>query len=174
MDSEYKSLRTAIMEAMSGVITPKPTTPADAASANTPKKTGADRKKGETWKTASGHFGAKNPQDITDYFEDEERAKAYAKGQGKGGSTDHAEVDSSREVPLDDQGFAKQEPQSGEAAPTADKKPSSARGEKSAAPVKPTAPAKPSATTKPATEKPAASQQAEPPEEHPDVLPAAP
>ena len=174
MDSEYKSLRTAIMEAMSGVITPKPTTPADAASANTPKKTGADRKKGETWKTASGHFGAKNPQDITDYFEDEERAKAYAKGQGKGGSTDHAKVDSSREVPLDDQGFAKQEPQAGEAAPTADKKPPSASGEKPTAPVKPTAPGKPSTTTKPATEKPAASQQAEPPEEHPDVLPAAP
>lgn len=150
MKNEYKSLRTVIMEAMGGIITPKPTTPADAPSSNVPKKTGVDRKKGETWKTASGHFGAKNPQDITDYFEDEERAKAYAKGQGKGGSVEHGKVDTSREVPLDAQGFAKQEPQSGEAA------------------------AKPSATTKPATEKPAASQQAEPPEEHPDVLPSSP
>jgi hypothetical protein len=168
MNSEYKSLRTVIMEAMSGVITPKPTTPADAASANTPKKTAPDRKKGETWKTASGHFAAMNPEGNRNYFDDEERAKAYAKGQDKGGSVDNSKVDTSREVPLDDQGFAKQEPQA------ADKKPSSASGEKPMAPVKPTAPGKPSTTTKPATEKPAASQQAEPSEEHPDVLPASP
>lgn len=151
MNSEYKSVRTIIMEIMSGVITPKPTTPADATSTNTPKKSGTKRKKGETWKTASGHFGAKNPQDITDYFEDEERAKAYAKGQGKGGSMDHSKIDSSREVPLDAQGFAKEEPQT-------DKKPLSGSDEKSVASV----------------EKPAASQKTEPPEEYPDVLPLSP
>ena len=109
-----------------------------------------------------------NPEGNRNYFDDEERAKAYAKGQDKGGSVDNSKVDTSREVPLDDQGFAKQEPQA------ADKKPSSASGEKPMAPVKPTAPGKPSTTTKPATEKPAASQQAEPSEEHPDVLPASP
>ena len=58
-----------------------------------------------------GYGEGDDDHDFEDYFEDEERAKAYAKGQGKGGSMDHAKVDSSREVPLDDQGFAKQEPQ---------------------------------------------------------------
>ena len=67
----------------------------------------AEHKKGEIWKTASGHYGAKNPAGTVDYFDDEQKAKAYSKGQGRGGSVDHGAVDSSREVPLDQDGYAK-------------------------------------------------------------------
>ena len=96
MSDEYKSLRTVILEVQGGMLAPQVV--------STAKPKQGERKKGETWKTASGHYGAKNPAGVTDYFEDEQRAKAYAKGQGRGGSVDHGKVDSSREVALDQDG----------------------------------------------------------------------
>lgn len=98
MSDEYKSLRTVIFEVQAGGF------PQVVSSVKQQK---SERKKGETWKTASGHYGAKNAQGITDYFDDEQRAKAYAKGMGRGGSVDHGKVDSSREVELDQDGYAK-------------------------------------------------------------------
>ena len=88
MSDEYKSLRTIILEVQAA-----------------PAKAG--HKEREVWKTASGHYGAKNPAGTVDYFDDEQKAKAYSKGQGRGGSVDHGAVDSSREVPLDQDGYAK-------------------------------------------------------------------
>ena len=88
MSDQYKSLRTVILELQAA-----------------PAKAG--HKEREVWKTASGHYGAKNPSGTVDYFDDEQRAKAYSKGQGRGGSVDHGTVDSSREVPLDQDGYAK-------------------------------------------------------------------
>jgi len=88
MSDQYKSLRTVILEVQAA-----------------PAKAG--HKEREVWKTASGHYGAKNPSGTVDYFDDEQRAKAYSKGQGRGGSVDHGTVDSSREVPLDQDGYAK-------------------------------------------------------------------
>ena len=105
MSEEYKSLRTVIFE-VQGAVAPKPAAkPAQKNSYSAAPK--EERKKGEVWKTASGHYGARNPAGVTDYFEDEERAKAYSKGQGRGGSVDHGSVDTSREVALDQDGFAK-------------------------------------------------------------------
>ena len=88
MSDQYKSLRTVIFEVQAA-----------------PAKVG--HKEREVWKTASGHYGAKNPSGTVDYFDDEQKAKAYSKGQGRGGSVDHGTVDSSREVPLDQDGYAK-------------------------------------------------------------------
>lgn len=88
MSDQYKSLRTVILELQAA-----------------PARAG--HKEREVWKTASGHYGAKNPSGTVDYFDDEQRAKAYSKGQGRGGSVDHGTVDSSREVPLDQDGYAK-------------------------------------------------------------------
>jgi hypothetical protein len=101
MSDLYKSLRTIIFEVQAAAA------PAPVAQPQQAAKPKTERKKGEVWKTASGHFGAKNPAGVTDYFGDEQRAKAYSKGQGRGGSVDHGEVDSSREVPLDQDGYAK-------------------------------------------------------------------
>jgi len=99
MSDEYKSLRTVIFEVQAAAA------PQVVSSVKPQAKT--ERKKGETWKTASGHYGAKNPAGVVDYFDDEDRAKVYAKGQGRGGSVDHGKVDTSREVALDGDGFAK-------------------------------------------------------------------
>jgi hypothetical protein len=99
MSDEYKSLRTVIFEVQAAAA------PTVVSSSKPQQK--AERKTGETWKTASGHYGAKNPSGTVDYFEDEDRAKAYAKGQGRGGSADYSKVDTSREVALDGDGFAK-------------------------------------------------------------------
>ena len=63
----------------------------------------------------------KNPAGTVDYFDNEDSAKSYAKGQGRGGSVDHGKVDTSREVPLDGDGFAKDK--------AADQKPQSAQPE---------------------------------------------
>ena len=78
MSEEYKSLRSVILEVQAAAA------PQVVSSAKPQQK--AERKKGETWKTAGGHYGAKNPSGTVDYFDDEGRAKAYAKGQGRGGS----------------------------------------------------------------------------------------
>ena len=52
---------------------------------DTKKKSQDASRQGKVWKTASGHHAATNPQGTTDYFEDRERAAAFAKGQGKAG-----------------------------------------------------------------------------------------
>lgn len=145
MSDEYKSLRTVILEVQAAAA------PQVVSSVKPQQK--AERKKGETWKTASGHYGAKNPSGTVDYFDDEGRAKAYAKGQGRGGSVDYSKVDSSREVPLDGDGFAKdkaadQKPQA--AAPAPQAQPQAAPQEKQAQPqTKPAVPqAQPTKTAK--------------------------
>lgn len=107
MSEEYKSLRTVIFE-VQGAVAPKPAVKPQAQKPKqAPAKPKQEHKSGEVWKTASGHYGAKNPAGTTDYFDDEQRAKAYSKGQGRGGSVDYGKVDTSREVPLDGDGYAK-------------------------------------------------------------------
>jgi len=159
MSEEYKSLRSVILEVQAAAA------PQVVSSAKPQQK--AERKKGETWKTASGHYGAKNPSGTVDCFDDEGRAKAYAKGQGRGGSVDHSKVDSSREVPLDGDGFAKdkaadQKPQA--AAPTPQAQPKTAPQAKQAEAQPQAKPAVPQAQpTKTAKDEP------QPEEENPQV-----
>ena len=159
MSEEYKSLRSVIFEVQASAA------PQVVSSVKPQQR--AERKKGETWKTASGHYGAKNPSGTVDYFDDEGRAKAYAKGQGRGGSVDHSKVDSSREVPLDSDGFAKdktadQKPQA--AAPTTQAQPQAAPQTKQAEAQPQAKPAVPQAQpTKTAKDEP------QPEEENPQV-----
>ena len=157
MSDEYKSLRTVIFEVQAAAAP-------QVVSSVKPQK--SERKKGETWKTASGHYGAKNPAGVTDYFDDEDRAKAYAKGMGRGGSVDHGKVDTSREVALDQDGFAKDK--------TADEKPQTAAPAPQAAQPAPSEKPQPQTATKPQG-KPAdqptktAKDQPQPEEENPEV-----
>ena len=61
---------------------PKPPAPPTPSSPSTPPSSGkaeSEHKPGDTWKTDNGYAG-KNPDGVTHAFEDEERAKAYAKG----------------------------------------------------------------------------------------------
>ena len=146
MSDQYKSLRTVILELQAA-----------------PVKTG--HKEREVWKTASGHYGAKNPSGTVDYFDDEQRAKAYSKGQGRGGSVDHGTVDSSREVSLDQNGYAKdgavdqkQKPQAQAAEAPAPAAASQAKPQ--AAPQQGKSANQPTKTAK---------DQPQPEEEHPDV-----
>ena len=160
MSEEYKSLRTVIFEVQ---------TAAAPQVVSTAKPKQDERKKGETWKTASGHYGARNPAGVTDYFDDEQRAKAYAKGQGRGGSVDHGKVDSSREVALDQDGYAKdkaadQKPQAAPAQQTKPQAPQSAAPEKS----QPQTAAKPQGKPEDQPTK-TAKDQPQPEEENPEV-----
>jgi hypothetical protein len=146
MSDQYKSLRTVILEVQAALV-----------------KTG--HKEREVWKTASGHYGAKNPSGTVDYFDDEQKAKAYSKGQGRGGSVDHGTVDSSREVSLDQNGYAKdkavdqkQKPQAQAAEAPAPAAASQAKPQAAPQQGKPTD--QPTKTAK---------DQPQPEEEHPEV-----
>lgn len=58
---------------------PAPLIPPSPSTAPASEKEDPDHKPGDTWKTDNGYAG-KNPDGVTHAFEDEERAKAYAKG----------------------------------------------------------------------------------------------
>ena len=106
----YKSLRTVIFEV----------------------QTASGHKPGETWKTASGKWGAKNKAGQTDYFEDEDSAKAWISGNyAPAGRTDKP-GDTSTPVELDADGNEKTPPSktggvpSGKPEPAAAQKPQAA------------------------------------------------
>ena len=106
MDTEpYKSLRSTILEVQSAT---KPTKPADKKPA---AKTGHDA--GETWKTASGAWGAKNKDGVTDYFDSEENAKAWIAGKSAPAGRMAQPGDTSRRVELDKDGYEVQKPTGG-------------------------------------------------------------
>jgi len=101
----YKSLRTVIFEVQAAA---KPTKPADKKPA---VKAGYDA--GETWKTASGAWGAKNKDGVTDYFDSEENAKAWIAGKSAPAGRMAQPGDTSRRVELDRDGYEVQKPTGG-------------------------------------------------------------
>jgi hypothetical protein len=115
MSEEYKSLRSIIFEVQT-TAAPKPSAPAQ-----TPAKP-SRHKPGEVWKTASGRFGAMNKNGEKDYgFDDEKKAKSWAAGTGPSSGVDHSKLDTSQEVPLDQDGNEKNPQPQGAAQPNAGK-----------------------------------------------------
>lgn len=126
----YKSLHSVILEVQAAA---KPTKPAE-------KKLGgvvAAHKNQETWQTASGAWGAKNKDGVTDYFDSEDTAKAWIAGKSAPAGRIEKPGDTSRSVELDKDGF--------------DQKPSTTGAPKPNA-GKPTAAAEPNGRGTPATQ----------------------
>ena len=96
----YKSLHSVILEVQAAA---KPTKPAE-------KKLGgavAAHKNQETWQTASGAWGAKNKDGVTDYFDSEDTAKAWVAGKSAPAGRVEKPGDTSRKVELDQDGYEK-------------------------------------------------------------------
>jgi hypothetical protein len=131
MDIEpYKSLHSVILEVQTAT---KPTKPAE-------KKLGGalgGREKGKTWQTASGAWGAKNKEGVTDYFDSDETAKAWIAGKSAPAGRIDKPGDTSQSVELDKDGF--------------EQKPSATGAPKSNA-GKPTAAAEPNGRGTPTTQ----------------------
>jgi hypothetical protein len=131
MDIEpYKSLHSVILEVQTAV---KPVKSAE-------KKLGGaltGREKGKTWQTASGAWGAKNKDGVTDYFDSDETAKAWIAGKSAPAGRVDKPGDTSQSVELDKDGF--------------EQKPSATGAPKSNA-GKPTAAAEPNGRGTPATQ----------------------
>jgi hypothetical protein len=132
METEpYKSLQSVILEVQTA------TRPA-ARSADSKRKpeqkkpaAAAGHKAGEVWQTASGSYGAKNKDGVTDYFDSEDNAKAWVSGQFKPAGRMDQPGDTSTKVELDADGYEVKKP-TGAAKPNA--KPTAAAGARPAAP----------------------------------------
>ena len=110
----YKSLHSVILEVQAAA---KPTKPAE-------KKLGgavAAHKNQETWQTASGAWGAKNKDGVTDYFDSDETAKAWIAGKSAPAGRIEKPGDISRSVELDKDGFDQKPSTTGAPKPNAGK-----------------------------------------------------
>ena len=112
METEpYKSLRTTIIEVAAA------TKPAVKKPAQNDKKPAQGHKSGEVWQTASGSFGAKNKDGVTDYFDSEENAKAWVSGNYKPAGRMDQPGDTSVKVELDADGYEKKPEPKGKVEP---------------------------------------------------------
>jgi hypothetical protein len=121
MDIEpYKSLRTIILE-VQAVKTAQPKSAAAPvkAPAKQPTQPSVAHKTGSVWKTASGHFGAKNKAGQTDYFDSEDNAKAWISGNYNAAGRVEKPGDTSVAVDLDQDGYEKKPDMKGAAQPNA-------------------------------------------------------
>ena len=105
----YKSLRTAIYEVVAGVK-PQQKKPQTNTGESRPQ-----HKSGDVWQTASGKYGARNKDGVTDYFDSEENAKAWISGQYKPAGRVDDPGDTSVKVDLDDEGYEKKPALAGKA-----------------------------------------------------------
>lgn len=168
METEpYKSLRTTIIEVAAA------TKPAVKKPAQNDKKPAQGHRSGEVWQTASGSFGAKNKDGVTDYFDSEENAKAWVSGNYKPAGRMDQPGDTSVKVELDADGYEKKPEPKGkvEPKPNAQQPTRPAAGSGTPAPQTKAAPANTQYQAQPQ------GQQASQPqaqvgadtEEHPDV-----
>ena len=171
METEpYKSLRTTILEVTAVKPAAKPTKPAE-------KKPGdkkpAAHKSGEVWQTASGSFGAKNKDGVTDYFDSEDNAKAWVSGNYKPAGRVDQPGDTSIKVDLDADGYEKKPEPKGkvEPKPNAQQPARTATGTGTPAPQAKAAPADTQYQAQPKSGKASQpqTQVAADTEEHPEV-----
>lgn len=172
METEpYKSLRTTILEVAAAKPAAKPTKPAEKKPGE--KKPAAAHKSGEVWQTASGSFGAKNKDGVTDYFDSEDNAKAWVSGNYKPAGRMDQPGDTSVKVDLDADGYEKKPEPKGkvEPKPNAQQPARTATGSGTPAPQEKAAPADTQYQAQPKSGKASQpqAQVAADTEEHPEV-----
>lgn len=172
METEpYKSLRTTILEVTAVKPAAKPTKPAEKKPGE--KKPAAAHKSGEVWQTASGSFGAKNKDGVTDYFDSEDNAKAWVSGNYKPAGRVDQPGDTSVKVDLDADGYEKKPEPKGkvEPKPNAQQPARTATGSGTPAPQAKAAPADTQYQAQPKSGKASQpqAQVAADTEEHPEV-----